>query len=263
MDMLDAVFVYQMHELHELQWHQRVHSHEAGQFELHYFVSGYGTFSNGPDRYAIFPGALFITAGETLHSIEADEMESLTYYATLIESPEHRELVGRLQERNPMDIGTKWRFFFEEVRDKGLSPTRELRLSSCHQILGLLYNLLAGNTFEDPVEENVCLEKAIRYMQHHVFDKLTLDQIAAHVRLDPSYFIRLFNKRMNTTPMKYYTNLRLEAARALLASSNLSIKEIAAKLQFCSEFHFSKRFKQSTGICPSLYRKTHLQLLGN
>jgi AraC-like DNA-binding protein/mannose-6-phosphate isomerase-like protein (cupin superfamily) len=263
MDMLDAVFVYQMHELNELQWHQRVHSHEAGQFELHYFVSGYGTFSNGQRRYAIFPGALFITAGETLHSIEADEQESLTYYATLMESPDEQELVEKMQERNPIDIGTKWRFFFEEVRDKGLSPKAELRLSSCHQILGLLYNLLAGGTSEDPVEENVCLERAIRYMQRHVFDNLSLEQIAGHVRLDPSYFIRLFKKRMNTTPMKYYTNLRLEAARALLACSNLSIKEIAARLQFCSEFHFSKRFKQSTGLSPSLYRKTHLQLLGN
>ena len=172
-------------------------------------------------------------------------------------------LVSRLQEKNPLNIGTKWRFFFEEVRDKGLSPNLELRLSACHQIFGLLYNLLAGSASEDPVEENVCLEKAIRYMQRHVFDKLTLEQIAAHVQLDASYFIRLFKKRMNTTPMKYYTNLQLEAARSLLACSNLSIKEIAAKLQFCSEFHFSKRFKQSTGLSPSMYRKTHLQLLGN
>lgn len=263
MEMLDAVFVYQMHEIKELLWHQRVHSHEYGQFELHYFVSGYGTFSNGPKRYAIFPGALFITGGETLHSIEADVQESLTYYATLIQSPEENLLVSRLQEKNPLNIGTKWRFFFEEVRDKGLSPNLELRLSACHQIFGLLYNLLAGSASEDPVEENVCLEKAIRYMQRHVFDKLTLEQIAAHVQLDASYFIRLFKKRMNTTPMKYYTNLQLEAARSLLACSNLSIKEIAAKLQFCSEFHFSKRFKQSTGLSPSMYRKTHLQLLGN
>ncbi|WP_320128007.1 AraC family transcriptional regulator [uncultured Sphaerochaeta sp.] len=263
MEMLDAVFVYQMHEIKELLWHQRLHSHEYGQFELHYFVSGSGTFTNGPRRYSIFPGALFVTPGETLHSIEADEQESLTYYATLIDSPEEISLIMKLNEKNPITIGTKWRFFFEEVRDKGLSQNPELRLSACHQIFGFLYNLQAGSAAEDPVEENVCLERAIRYMQRHVFDKLTLDQIASHVQLDASYFIRLFKKRMNTTPMKYYTNLQLEAARSLLACSNLSVKEIAGKLQFCSEFHFSKRFKQSTGTSPSLYRKTHLQLLGN
>ena len=68
---------------------------------------------------------------------------------------------------------------------------------------------------------------------------------------------------MNTTPMRYYANLRLEAARALVTSTNLSVKEIAAKLQFCSEFHFSKCFKESTGQSPSSYRRSHLQLLGN
>jgi transcriptional regulator GlxA family with amidase domain len=48
-----------------------------------------------------------------------------------------------------------------------------------------------------------------------------------------------------------------------VTSTNLSVKEIAAKLQFCSEFHFSKCFKESTGQSPSSYRRSHLQLLGN
>ncbi len=262
MELLDAVFVFQMHEQQELLWHQRVHSHEKGQFELHYFVSGSGTFSNANNRYAISPGSLFVTTGETIHSIEANIEESLTYYATLLYCPEELELARRLETMNPIKVGTNWRFFFEEVRDKGLSQTRELRISACHQVLGLLYNLSAGTRVEEVKGENIRLEKAIRYMQRHVFDKVDLQMIANHVQLDRSYFVRLFKKRMNTTPMQYYSNLQLEAARALLTSTNLSVKEIADKLQFCSEFHFSKRFKQSTGTSPSAYRKTHLQLLG-
>ncbi len=262
MELLDAVFVFQMHEEQELAWHQRVHSHGPGQFELHYFVSGSGVFSNAQRRYVISPGTLFVTTQQTIHSIEADKEESLTYYATLLLCPEEQTLVERLQAMNPIKVGTNLRFFFEEVRDKGLSSTTELRISACHQVLGLLYNLAAGTRMEDAKGENIRLEKAIRYMQRHVFDKLSLALIANHVQLDPSYFVRLFKKRMNITPMQYYSNLQLEAARALLTSTNLSVKEIAAKLQFCSEFHFSKRFKQSTGNSPSAYRKTHLQLLG-
>ncbi|MEA4859907.1 MAG: AraC family transcriptional regulator [Sphaerochaeta sp.] len=262
MELLDAVFVFQMHEEQELLWHQRVHSHEKGQFELHYFVSGSGTFTNAHRRYAISPGSLFVTTSEVVHSIEADKEESLTYYATLLFCPEEIDLVRRLEQTNPIKVGTNWRFFFEEVRDKGLSQNRELRISACHQVLGLLYNLAAGTKMEEAKGVNIRLEKAIRYMQRHVFDKLSLDMIANHVQLDPSYFVRLFKKRMNITPMQYYSGLQLEAARALLTSTNLSVKEIADKLQFCSEFHFSKRFKQSTGASPSAYRKTHLQLLG-
>ena len=262
MELLDAVFVFQMHEEQELQWHQRVHNHEPGQFEVHYFVSGSGTFSNAQSRYTISPGSLFVTTGGTVHAIEADRHAGLTYYATLISCPEEQGLVNKLETMNPIRLGTNWRFFFEEVRDKGLSQLRELRISACYQMLGLLYNLAAGTKLEENQGENVHLEKAIRYMQRHIFDNLNLQMIADHVQLDPSYFVRLFKKRMNTTPMRYYSNLQLEVARALLTSTTQSIKEISEKLQFCSEFHFSKRFKQSTGSSPSSYRKTHLQLLG-
>ncbi|MBI9095403.1 MAG: AraC family transcriptional regulator [Sphaerochaeta sp.] len=263
MEIVDAVFVYQMHEKQELLWHQRVHSHEKGAFEIHYFVSGSGTFTNGSNWYTIAPGSLFVTSGEKEHSITSDEGANLTYYATLVSCPGQESLFTKLENKHPLHIGTNWRFFFEEVRDKALSTKEELRLSACHQLLGFLYNLLAGSVSERTTGSHVRLEKAIRHMQRHVFDNLSLSQIASHVGLDPSYFVRLFKKRMNTTPMKYYSSLQLEAARALLTSGDLSIKEIAAKLQFCSEFHFSKQFKASTGSSPSLYRKTHLQLLGN
>ncbi|NMA23440.1 MAG: AraC family transcriptional regulator [Spirochaetales bacterium] len=172
-------------------------------------------------------------------------------------------LIRSLEEQNPYLIGGDWRFFFEEVRDKGLSANRELEKSAIHQVLGLLYGLAAGTRLDMGHRADHRLERAIRYMQHHLFDKITLSMVADYVQLDPSYFVRLFKSRMNTTPMRYYANLRLEAARALVTSTNLSIKEIAAKLQFCSEFHFSNSFRQSTGQSPTSYRRSHLQLLGN
>jgi AraC-like DNA-binding protein len=262
MELVDAVFVFQMHEEAELVWHQRIHSHGENNVEVHYFVSGSGTFSNARQRYTISEGSLFITSPSTIHSIEADRTKSLTYYAVLLRIDEEMEMIEALERENPYHIGTNWRFFFEEVRDKGLSATRELRLSACHQLLSLLYTLAGGMRAADVQRENYHLERAIRYMQHHLFDKLTLQMIADHVQLDPSYFVRLFKSKMNTTPMRYWSNLRLETARALVTSTTLSIKEIAAKLHFCSEFHFSKRFKESTGQSPSAYRKSHLQLLG-
>jgi AraC-like DNA-binding protein len=261
MDINDAVFVFQMHEPDELSWHQRKHHHEPGQFELHYFLEGSGTFQNGTMRYTIQPGSLYVSDGATTHSIRAtNEKEPLTYYAVLFHvGPTDMEIVSqleKLQRTLPLSIGTNYRFFFEEIRDRGLSPDRNLRLSACYQLLSLLFRLgepLWGG--KGTTVESVHLEKAIRIMQRHVFDKLTLEDICSELRLTDSYFIRMFNKRMHQPPMKYYMRLKLEAARAMLTSTNLSIKEIAAKLCFSSEFHFSKQFKASTGIAPTEYRK--------
>ncbi len=263
MDIIDAVFVFQLHQPEELTWHQRVHQHAPGQFELHYFLEGSGTFQNGPTRYAIHPGSLYISDGSTVHAIHAaDEKEPLTYYAVLLQvDPTDAEIIAQLeglQKMLPISIGTNYRFFFEEIRDRGLSKERNHRLSACYQLLSLLFRFgeprQVGN---DTTIESIHLEKAIRIMQRHVFDKLTLDDICSEIRLTDSYFIRIFNKRIHQPPMKYYMGLKLEAARAMLISTNLSIKEIAAKLCFSSEFHFSKQFKASTGIAPTAYRKYH------
>lgn len=262
MDIKDAVFVFQMHEAAELLWHQRFHSHGYNEVELHYFVGGDGTFINGNKRYSISSGSLFLTTAGTTHQIEASIRNPLTYYAILLECAEHHELFNRLEKKNPFHLGTGRRFFFEEIRDKALKEEQELRISAAHQILGLLYGLAAEKSNPVQQKENIIIELALDYMQNHIFDKLTLSDIASHVKRDASYFVRLFKRWMNTTPMQYYANLRLEAARAFLANTNLSVKEVAAKLQYCSEFHFSKQFKQSTGLSPTAYRSRYLQKLG-
>ncbi|MFA5699427.1 MAG: AraC family transcriptional regulator, partial [Sphaerochaeta sp.] len=95
-----------------------------------------------------------------------------------------------------------------------------------------------------------------------IFEKLSLSDVASYVERDPSYFVRLFKSWMNITPMQYYANLQLEAARALLANTNLSVKEVAARLHYCSEFHFSKQFKRSTQLSPTEYRLRYRQKLG-
>ncbi len=262
MDIIDAVFVFQMHDPEELSWHQRTHHHEEGQFELHYFLEGSGTFLNGPTRYTIRPGSLYISNGTTTHAIRVlDESEPLTYYAVLLQVGQNdTEIIAQLemlQKTMPLVIGSNYRFFFEEIKDRGLAQERNTRLSACYQLLSLLFRfgekpLWKGN---DATVENIHLEKAIRIMQRHIFDKLTLDDICAELRLTNSYFIRMFNKRIHQPPMKYYMGLKLEAARSMLSTANLSVKEIAAKLCFSSEFHFSKQFKASTGMSPSEYRK--------
>ena len=99
-------------------------------------------------------------------------------------------------------------------------------------------------------------------MQNNVMGSITLRDIANYLHLNESYFIRLFKRRIHTTPMRYYMKLKIEAAGAMLAETSLSIKEIAARLCFYSEFHFSKTFKVYTGLAPSRYRKVYLQQLG-
>ena len=269
MKIRDAVFVYQMRNENEIHWHGRYHQHTETEYELHYFLQGNGEFLNGPVLYTINPGTLFLTSPSIHHEIRAKNLNSpITYYAILFSvEPEEVEVLKLLQRdirrASRYAIGTNYRFFFEEMREKGMTKNENLRRSAAHQLISFLYLLSEGKPSSFSGEDSVHLERSLRYMQNNVLGTITLKDIARHLSLTESYFIRLFRRRMNTTPMKYYTRLKVEAASAMLAGTNLSVKEIAAQLFFYSEFHFSRVFKQYTGLAPSYYRIQYLQTLKN
>jgi AraC-like DNA-binding protein/mannose-6-phosphate isomerase-like protein (cupin superfamily) len=265
---LDVVFVYQMKEETEIRWHSRFHSHGDNEFELHYFIQGNASFLNERTRFHIEPGTLFLTAPETNHSIIVqDDGNPISYYAVLISTEDadreiHRLLTIDLKSNRLYNLGTNYRFFFEEIKEKGLSGNRALRQSAVHQLISFLYVLSGEEDFHFSDSRNSHIEKALRIMQNNITNDLVLEDIARRLGLSNSYFIRLFQQKMKTTPMKYFMKLKIEAAGAMLTSTDRTLLTIAQDLNFYSEFHFSRVFKQYTGAAPSLYRKQYLQLAG-
>lgn len=268
MKIIDVVFVYQMHEETEIRWHSRRHAHGEGQFELHYFIQGGARFLNNLTKFQITPGCITMTRPEVNHSIIVqDEENPLSYYAVLLElSEKDRDINRLLSEEIRYDkiykAGTNYRFFFEEIKEKGMSESPALRHSAVHQLVSFLYILSSEEEFHFSDSRNSHIEKALKIMQNNITTELDLEQIAGRLGLNKSYFIRLFQQKMKTSPMKYFTRLRIEAASAMLTSTDRSLAIIAQNLNFYSEFHFSRVFKQYTGTSPSRYRKQYLQLAG-
>ncbi|WP_028974174.1 helix-turn-helix domain-containing protein [Spirochaeta cellobiosiphila] len=268
MQIQDVVFVYQMKDQDEISWHSRSHSHDQYEYEVHYFIQGRGSFVNAPHRYTISPGSLFLTRPGTEHSIIADDVDDpVSYYALLFNVEPQEEvlalLTGPLGEDRIHKIGTNYRFFFEEIKEKGLSTHPLLKKSGEFQFLSFLFQLSDGlNHFHYGSESNHHIEKALRILQNAVMDEMTLVDLAAKLKLSEAYLVRLFKKKMAMTPMKYYRKLKIEAAISMLVSSDMPIFYISQKLHFYSEFHFSKVFKQLTGLSPSHYRKKYYQVIG-
>lgn len=263
----DAFFVYQLSYTTDVEWHNRLHFHTENEYELHYFLQGEGTFKTGNTVFNISKGSLFLTEPNEIHSIKSTNIfRPLTYYAILIKTEDEdlevkNLLESELKNSNYYKIGTNYRFFFEELKDNGLSNSPNLQKAANHQLLSFLYKLN-----ESPHEvnlgenESIHIEKALMIMQNSVFLEITLGELSEKLNLTDSYFIRLFKKKMKTTPMKYYAKLKIEAATSMLISSSDLIYQIAAKLHFYSEFHFSKVFKAHTGFSPRQYRKQYKEL---
>ena len=83
---------------------------------------------------------------------------------------------------------------------------------------------------------------------------LTIQQVAEELGVSYSNFRKLFKEFTGISPALYQQDLRLQRAKELLATTTLSIKEIAYRLRFESADYFSSKFKIKTGKKPSEFR---------
>jgi PAS domain S-box-containing protein len=85
-------------------------------------------------------------------------------------------------------------------------------------------------------------------------EPMQLSSLAQKMELSVSQLRRRFRKRFHTTPRAYLTNVRLNAACQLLATTDLSISEIAFKTGFHDQSHFTNQFTKRRGLPPTKYR---------
>ncbi|MBT9779200.1 response regulator [Clostridium sp. MCC353] len=108
-------------------------------------------------------------------------------------------------------------------------------------------------TYKDHVITNVQ-----KYINNHVEERLTLNEVAAVFGLSPNYLSALFKKSCNIGFSEYITQKKIAKAKNLLLEENMKIYEVADMLGFESAFYFSKVFKKVEGISPREYVQAHL-----
>ena len=85
--------------------------------------------------------------------------------------------------------------------------------------------------------------------------QLSLKELAAAAGVTEEYLCRVYSRYLGMGPVSAIRTLRLHWAADLLASTNLSITDIAGHLGFSSAFHFSRSFRHLTGQTPSRFRR--------
>lgn len=99
------------------------------------------------------------------------------------------------------------------------------------------------------------LRTARAYLDSNYNRTITIPSISRKAALSPYHFIRLFCRRYKQTPHQYLIQRRIDRAKELLRSSELSVTDICFQIGFESLGSFSTRFRNSTGLSPSEYRK--------
>jgi AraC family transcriptional regulator len=98
-------------------------------------------------------------------------------------------------------------------------------------------------------------KRVLDFMEEHLAEGITLDALAALARLSPYHFLRSFKRSFGEPPHRYWTALRIERAKALLANPDASITNIALEVGFSETSAFSAAFHRVTGLTPTAYRR--------
>jgi two-component system, response regulator YesN len=100
------------------------------------------------------------------------------------------------------------------------------------------------------------IEFAMNYIAENLTTKLSLDDVANKLGLNPAYFSHLFKKETGTSFVEYRMQLRMEKALKLIDTGTMKITDIAISLGYEDLSHFTKTFKKYTGVSPSKYIST-------
>lgn len=98
------------------------------------------------------------------------------------------------------------------------------------------------------------LKQMLHYIEEHLADEITVSALAASAGLSQSECLRCFRTMVNTSPMQYVKQLRLQRAAILLEKTDWKISDIAFQCGFQEMSYFSKSFRQWKGCTPREYR---------
>ena len=99
------------------------------------------------------------------------------------------------------------------------------------------------------------IQSAKEYIEKNFSNgELSLNRIAAHIGVSPSYFSSIFKQETGTTFVEYLTKVRIDKACELLRCTNSRTAEIGEQVGYSDPHYFSATFKKVMGQSPKDYR---------
>lgn len=134
-----------------------------------------------------------------------------------------------------------------------------VNLFRASQALGHLLAVLIEDSRQELPQRSDTVQKvaeSIILMSERLDQPLRVEALARLANLSTAHFSALFKQQAGCSPRDYLHLLRIHRACQLLRDSGLHVKEIAGKLGYKDQFHFSRQFKAFQGVSPTQYRES-------
>jgi AraC family transcriptional regulator len=98
------------------------------------------------------------------------------------------------------------------------------------------------------------LQKVLSYIDEKLAEPVGVRELASQVHMSPFHFARRFKQAVGTPPHAYITQVRIERAKRLLSTTSLPLIEVATRVGYRTQAHFTGVFHRYVGTTPRAYR---------
>lgn len=233
------------------------------EYQMLYVVSGRGRFSsthghNVPlaagDAFLLFPGEW-----HCYHPLFSEGWKCY-WIGFKGKNMDDRVRSGFLSPQHPIyhlgyssEIEHLYKTAFITAKEEK-AYSQQMLAGIVNHMIGLMYSLERNLDLGNRQGHSDMIQKACLLIRENLETDLTIQQLAKELGTSYSNFRRLFKEYTSISPSTYQQDLRLQRAKELLTSTDMSIKEIAYRLNFGNPDYFSAKFKAKMGIKPTDFR---------
>ncbi|MCL4514747.1 MAG: AraC family transcriptional regulator [Firmicutes bacterium] len=274
---LDPEFPFNIFEFVTRGDKDKLHWHNYLQIGL--CIRGNGKFRFSNKEYPVTRGDVFICSNFESHVALSELPDSTTYIFAaflpdLIASPgsrafdfeylspfwydiktfynkiDHLTVTAQLIGQRMVEMKKIW-------EDRGIGY-KHLIDANLKQILGLLirhYGTADPNYSAFKITNRIKMQPALNYIHQHFMKNITLEEVSSIVHMSESRFRHFFKEVTYIGFKEYITYLRINEAKKLLLTTDMSISEIGNNIGLSNIYQFYKQFEKYISMTPAKYRK--------
>lgn len=226
---------------------------------FHYVVSGKGILILNKKEYHLGRGDIFFIPRQS-DAIYFPEKEDPWHYRWIGfdgEKGDEYLLSLNIDADNPIfkDESKKYIRYFNEINtdfaDRGYLDIHAL---------GYLYQMFAEMLLSKEDETGISsvkatVEQAKAFINNNYQFDITIKDVARNAKTAPNYLSTIFHREEGMSTKKYLTKVRMENAKKLLLSGRFKVKEVAERVGYDNQLHFSAQFKAYFGKSPLAFAK--------
>lgn len=256
---------------------RRFRYHRHAEFEISLFKQGAGQYKILNTSYDISSGDVFLFGTNEVHCITEINapmrLMNIQFEPRFVWGLENSLLKtsclkiffgrphgkrNRLDRKNPATA--EIRRLLLEIEDEFIRKDKEYELMINIKLLNIFALLLRSFSYSDEEVSGVnpqgfeLIDKSVTYINEHLCEDLTLEDIASVANMSRTYFSSLFKKLNGISPWDYITIKRVEKSIDMIKNTNKTVLEIATECGFNSTANFNRSFKKVTNKVPSDYR---------